>query len=110
MPRQDLPWHLLNLYWEGKYQKMKYLYYYILIVNIFAFGIMGIDKYKAKKHSFRISEKALFISALIGGSVGAFVGMKTFHHKTKHRIFTIGIPSILLAQIVLGIYIYYKFY
>lgn len=90
--------------------KMMYLYYYILIVNIFAFSIMGLDKYKAKKHRFRISEKALFISALIGGSVGALAGMKTFHHKTKHRAFTIGIPAILLMQIALTVYIYYKSY
>lgn len=90
--------------------KMKYLYYYILIVNIFAFSIMGIDKYKARKHSFRISEKTLFISALIGGSVGALVGMKFFRHKTNHRSFTIGIPAILLAQIVIILYIYYKLY
>lgn len=96
--------------WGVNIHRMKYLYYYILIVNIFAFCIMGIDKYKAKKHSFRISEKRLFISALIGGSIGAFTGMKTFHHKTKHPVFTIGIPSILFLQIALAVYIYYKFY
>jgi len=90
-------------------ERMKYLYYYIIIINIFAFSLMGIDKYKAKKHGFRISEKALFASAIIGGSIGALAGMKNFHHKTKHQAFKIGIPSILLIQIALAIYIYYKF-
>ena len=95
---------------EVNIKRMKYLFYYILIVNILAFSIMGIDKYKAKNHSFRISEKTLFISALIGGSIGALAGMKAFHHKTNHRSFTIGMPSIILIQIALAIYIFYKFY
>ncbi len=72
---------------------------YILIINITAFILYGIDKVRAKRGEWRISEKSLFLVALIGGSVGAIVGMHVFHHKTRHWYFRIGLPLILILQI-----------
>ena len=72
---------------------------YILIINIAAFILYGIDKVRAKRGEWRISEKSLFLVALIGGSVGAIVGMHVFHHKTRHWYFRIGLPLILILQI-----------
>jgi uncharacterized membrane protein YsdA (DUF1294 family) len=74
---------------------------YLIVVNLFSFALFGIDKYKAKTHKWRVSEKALFISAIIGGSLGALAGMYSFRHKTKHWYFVIGIPCILLIQVVI---------
>lgn len=74
---------------------------YVLIINLISFSMMGIDKNRAKRREWRISEKALFLSALIGGSVGAILGMRMFHHKTKHWYFVWGMPAILVCQIVL---------
>lgn len=71
---------------------------YPIIINIIAFLLMGIDKRKAVKHRFRIPEKVLFMSAILGGSVGAYMGMQTFRHKTKHRSFVLGIPFIFFLQ------------
>ena len=72
---------------------------YILIINNAAFILYGIDKVRAKRGEWRISEKSLFLVALIGGSVGAIVGMHVFHHKTRHWYFRIGLPLILILQI-----------
>ena len=77
---------------------------YILIINLIGFFSMGLDKFKAKRGAYRISEKALFIIALIGGSIGSIIGMYKFHHKTKKTAFVFGMPMILVGQIVLIIY------
>ena len=69
--------------------------------TIIGFALMGIDKYRAKKRSFRIPEATLFIVAIIGGSIGSLLGMYAFRHKTRHRRFTYGMPFILLVQIAL---------
>lgn len=69
--------------------------------TLIAFALMGIDKWKAKHDSWRIPEKTLFLSAILGGSVGALAGMYLFRHKTKHLSFTVGMPLILAVQIVL---------
>ena len=74
---------------------------WILAWTLIAFALMGIDKWKAKSESWRIPEKTLFLSAILGGSVGALAGMYLFHHKTKHLSFTVGMPLILAVQIVL---------
>jgi uncharacterized membrane protein YsdA (DUF1294 family) len=74
---------------------------YIILINLIAFVVFGIDKRKARKGQWRIPESTLFILALIGGSIGALLGMLVFRHKTKHRKFTIGIPLILTLQIAL---------
>lgn len=74
---------------------------WLLLVNLIGFCAMGIDKHRAKKDTWRIPEKRLFLWALLGGTVGCLLGMKQFHHKTKHRSFTWGMPAILIAQILL---------
>lgn len=81
-----------------------YIYLYLVIINIVGFLSMYIDKRKAKKHQWRISENTLMLIALIGGSVGSLVGMNIFKHKTKHLKFSIGIPLILLLQLVFIMY------
>ena len=82
---------------------MKYLY--LLIINIAAFAAMGIDKSRARNHQWRISEAALFSLALLGGSVGSIAGMRFFHHKTRKPVFRIGMPLILVVQILAVVYL-----
>ena len=77
------------------------LLYYLIVINVVTFLVYGIDKWKAKKGSWRISEATLLILAAIGGSIGALLGMKVWHHKTMHKKFKYGLPLILLAQIAL---------
>lgn len=81
----------------------------LVIVNLVAFIMYGIDKSKAKRDEYRISEAMLLLIAGIGGSVGALMGMSVFRHKTQHKKFTLGVPGILFVQIVLAIagYVYY---
>lgn len=79
---------------------------YLLAINAVTFIVYGIDKYKAKKAKWRISEATLLLLAVLGGSVGAWVGMKAWHHKTMHKKFKYGIPAILLIQIVLMAYLH----
>ncbi|MDG6243893.1 MAG: DUF1294 domain-containing protein [Methanolobus sp.] len=76
-----------------------------MLVNIVAFYLMGLDKRKAKKKKFRISERTLFTSAIAGGTPGAIAGMYVFRHKTRHPSFKIGMPMILLLQL----YIFIRF-
>jgi uncharacterized membrane protein YsdA (DUF1294 family) len=77
------------------------LLYCLLVINVVTFLVYGIDKVKAKQGSWRISEATLLILAVIGGSIGAFLGMKVWHHKTMHKKFKYGLPLILLAQMSL---------
>ena len=77
------------------------LLYYLIVINVVTFLVYGIDKWKAKKGSWRISEATLLILAVIGGSFGALFGMKVWRHKTMHKKFKYGLPLILLAQIAL---------
>jgi uncharacterized membrane protein YsdA (DUF1294 family) len=77
------------------------LLYYIVGVNILAFLVYGIDKWRAKKGKWRISEATLLLLAIIGGSIGAWLGMKVWHHKTMHKKFKYGVPAILIIQIIL---------
>ena len=77
------------------------LYWYLLIINVFAFVFYGLDKLKAKRNARRISERALLLLALVGGSVGAWLGMQVWRHKTKHAMFSIGVPVMLLLQAAL---------
>lgn len=72
-----------------------------MIVNTLTFFVYGIDKWKAKHASWRISEATLQMLAVIGGSIGALLGMKVWYHKTKHLKFKYGLPLILLVQIAL---------
>ncbi len=77
------------------------LFAYLLIVNAAAWLLMLADKQKARRGAWRISENALMTAALIGGSLGAYMGMKLFRHKTKHPKFSIGLPVILAVHIML---------
>ena len=75
--------------------------YYLIIFNIVTFLVYGIDKWKAKKSLWRIREASLLVLAVLGGSIGAWLGMKVWHHKTMHKKFKYGLPLILLAQIAI---------
>ena len=77
------------------------LLYYIIGVNVLTFLVYGIDKLKAKKGKWRISEATLLLMAIVGGSIGAWLGMNVWHHKTMHKKFKYGIPLIIFAQIAL---------
>lgn len=83
----------------------KLLLLYLLIINAAGFVLMLVDKHKAKKNLWRISEATLMAVAAIGGSVGSLIGMYTVRHKTKHPKFTVGIPLILAVQVVLGVWV-----
>ena len=80
----------------------QYSMYYLFAINIVSFFLYGIDKYKAKKNKWRISEATLLMIAVIGGSIGAWVGMRLWHHKTMHKKFMYGIPVIIIMQIALA--------
>ena len=73
---------------------------YLLAVNLAAFMLMGADKRRARRGAWRISEKALFLPAALGGALGGVLGMRVFHHKTRHWYFRLGFPSLLLAQLL----------
>lgn len=79
---------------------------YLAVVNVVTFIVYGIDKWKAKNSKWRIPEATLLGLAVIGGSLGAWLGMKTWHHKTLHKKFRLGVPLILIAQIALLMFIY----
>ena len=85
---------------------MNIILYYLLAVNIATFFLYGIDKYKARKGRWRISEATLLMMAVIGGSIGAWSGMRLWHHKTMHKKFKYGIPVIIILQVVLAVYLY----
>lgn len=82
----------------------KILWLYILIMSILTFIVCGADKFAAQRQKRRVPEKVLFLLSILGGSVGMYLGMFTFRHKTKHWYFVIGIPAIILVQAALLIY------
>ena len=79
---------------------------YLLAINILAFCVMGFDKQKARKGVWRITESTLFTLAILGGSIGDLLGMWIFRHKTKQLKFVIGMPFILIIQLVITYIIY----
>ena len=81
---------------------------YLIIVNIIGFALFGVDKHKAVRHAWRIKESTLFLAAFIGGSIGCILGMQVFRHKTKHIKFIIGMPVILILQILLAAVVHMK--
>ena len=88
---------------------LRYIVLYFFIINLVGFLAMGIDKYKAQKDLWRIPEGTLITIALIGGSIGAILGMKCFRHKTKKLKFSVGLPTILISEVALVIYCLVKF-
>ena len=85
---------------------MKYILLYLALINAASFILMLNDKTKARQHRQRIPERTLFNSAILGGSIGILIGMFLVRHKTRHLRFTLGIPAILAAQILLVIWIF----
>ena len=81
---------------------------YLLAVNALTFIVYGIDKYKAKHAKWRISEATLLLLAVVGGSIGAWCGIKVWHHKTMHKKFKYGVPIIFLLQLALAVWIITK--
>lgn len=82
--------------------------YYLAAINVVTFIVYGIDKLKAKKGKWRIPEASLLLLAIIGGSIGAWCGVKVWHHKTRHKKFKYGIPLIVAIQIGLCSYLIAK--
>lgn len=85
---------------------IKNIVIYLLVMNLFTFLIMGIDKKKAKKGSWRVPEKTLFTLVALGGGIGGIAGMNIFKHKTKKTRFIIGFPLIIIMQIIIIITIF----
>ena len=83
-----------------------YITAFLLSVNVIAFFMYGIDKWKAKRDKWRTSEATLLWLAIVGGSIGAWLGMKVWHHKTMHKKFRYGLPLIIIVQIALVISAY----
>lgn len=78
---------------------MRYVLYYLILANLVGLVLMGADKSKARRHRWRIPERILFLSAILGGSLGATAGMWLFRHKTRHWYFVVGMPAILVLQV-----------
>ena len=87
---------------------LKWLAFWVLFWSILDYILMGVDKWKAKRERWRVPEKTFFLVAILGGSLGAILGMYAFHHKTRHWYFKWGLPAILLAQIALGGWLYWR--
>ncbi len=81
---------------------------YLLAINAVAFFAFGLDKWKARHQRWRIPEATLLLLAVVGGSIGAWLGMKTWHHKTLHRKFRYGVPAILALQLAAACYLWQK--
>ena len=80
---------------------------YLAVINMVTFFMYGIDKWKAKKSKWRIPEATLLMMAVVGGSIGAWLGMKVWRHKTLHKKFRFGVPAIIIVQLaIIGYYLY----
>ena len=87
---------------------MEILKTYLVMMNALGLAVMGLDKQKAIRNEWRIPEKTLFLVSAIGGSIGTFLGMYLFRHKTKHWYFVIGMPAILLVHVAVGFFLFSK--
>lgn len=88
---------------------IKYIVIYFIVINLIGFLAMGIDKYKAKRNYWRIPEGTLMMLAVLGGGIGTISGIYVFRHKTKKMKFTVGMPTILISEIIIIIYLFIKF-
>jgi len=77
---------------------------YLAAVNVVTFFVYGIDKWKAKHNRWRITEAALLLLAVLGGSIGAWISMRVWHHKTQHKKFKYGVPLILVVQVAICLF------
>lgn len=80
---------------------------YLILINLLSFCLFGMDKKKAIRNAYRIPEKTLFRVTALGGSLGALLGMHLFHHKTRHTIFRIGVPALLILHSLLCILLFF---
>ena len=87
-----------------------YLISYLVMMNAVGLAVMGLDKKKAINNQWRIPEKSLFLVSIIGGSIGTLAGKYLFRHKTKHWYFVVGMPLILIAHVVIGWFVYNRFF
>lgn len=106
--QNDFVWVILGSPWG-------LLAIWLILINLITFFVFGLDKLKAKRKvthesTRRVPEKTLFLLAVIGGSIGALLGMKAWHHKTLHKTFRFGIPAILILQILIpaGLWLYFN--
>ena len=79
---------------------------YLFIINIIGFALMGIDKKRAVRGAWRISEASLFLVAFLGGALGCTLGMRHFRHKTRHWYFKYGMPAVFAVQVFLVLFLY----
>ncbi len=86
----------------------KIILVYLLVINVATFFTYGIDKWKAKKSKWRIREASLLCLAVLGGSIGAWLGMRAWHHKTLHKKFRYGVPAIIIIQLAIAGYLLYQ--
>lgn len=84
---------------------LKNIIIYLLIINVLGFLAMGFDKWKAKRGRWRIPEDSLFMFTILGGGIGTIAGIYTYRHKTKKLKFTVGMPSIVILEILLFVYL-----
>ncbi|OUP83466.1 hypothetical protein B5F07_10895 [Lachnoclostridium sp. An169] len=87
---------------------MRFLIWYLILINIITWIIYGLDKWKARRGKWRVPEKTLLLLALAGGSIGALAAMVMFHHKTHKARFYIGVPLILILECVIGAVVWWK--
>lgn len=87
---------------------LKIVIFYLLAANLLTFTTYGIDKYKARHARWRVREASLLLLAALGGSIGALLGMHLFRHKTQHKKFRYGVPAILLVQLAIAAFCYYR--
>ena len=78
---------------------------WLVLVNVLDFALMGVDKRRARRDAWRVRERTFFLLALLGGTLGAILGMRLFRHKTKHWYFRYGLPVLLAVQVVLGVFL-----
>ena len=83
-----------------------YVFLYLLLPNLLAFLLYGLDKYKARRGKWRIPEATLLVFAALGGAIGALMAMQMFHHKTQHKKFTLGVPLLLTLHVVLFVLLF----
>ena len=89
-------------------EKLSFFLIYLAVINVVTFFMYGVDKWKARKSKWRIREAALLELAVLGGSIGAWLGMRVWHHKTQHKKFKYGVPTIIIVQLALIGYILYR--